>query len=142
MKVVVTLLVRDEEDIVVDNMNYHLEAGADLILVTDNGSVDSTRDIVQTFVDKGTGRLLVEPAPIHSQWRWVTRMARIAYWDHDADWVINTDADEFWWPGNESLKGTFQALSPQIGRVQAERRIPRQLREKSNVCIQLVYWFQ
>lgn len=121
MNLVLTMLVRDEEDLVADNMSYHLDAGADLIIVTDNGSVDSTRDIVQTFVDDGTARLLVEPAPIHSQWRWVTRMARTAYWDHNADWVINTDADEFWWPESGNLKDVLGAVEPIYGAV----RVPR-----------------
>lgn len=121
MRLVVTLLVRDEADIVADTMNYHLDAGADLILVTDNGSADSTRDIVRAFVDEGTARLFVEPAPIHSQWRWVTRMARTAYWDHSADWVINTDADEFWWPESGDLKDVLGAVDPMYGAV----RVPR-----------------
>ena len=121
MRLVVTLLVRDEEDIVADNLSYHLDAGADLILVTDNGSIDSTRDIVESFVVDGVARLLVEPAPIHSQWRWVTRMARTAYWDHGADWVINTDADEFWWPELGDLKDVLETVASEYHSV----RVPR-----------------
>ena len=121
MKLVVTLLARDEQDIITDNVEYHLNAGADLVIVTDNGSVDATRDLLKPFVDVGAARVLVEPAPVHSQWRWVTRMARIAYWDHNADWIINTDADEFWWPEVGTLKEALVAVPAEYATV----RVPR-----------------
>ena len=49
MKLVMTLLVRDEEDILDANLRFHLDRGVDLVLVTDNGSVDGTADTEPFF---------------------------------------------------------------------------------------------
>ena len=91
-----TLLVRDEEDIVESNFEFHLQQGVDFFVVTDNLSVDSTPGIIQKYVRAGVALYLHEAADDFSQHRWVTRMARIAARDHGADWIINSDADEFW----------------------------------------------
>ena len=40
MKLFMTLLLRDEEDIVRENLDFHLAQGVDRVIVTDNGSED------------------------------------------------------------------------------------------------------
>ena len=50
------------------------------------------------------------------QAEWVTRMARFAATELDADWVINSDADEFWWPRGGTLKDVFDDHSGEIRR--------------------------
>ena len=95
MKIVMTLLVRDEIDIIQAQLDYHLAEGVDHIIVTDNGSVDGTLDILHDYADRGLIELFHEPPSDFSQHRWVTRMARHAASKHGADWVINADADEF-----------------------------------------------
>lgn len=42
MRVVLTLLVRDEADIIRSNVQYHLAQGIDHVIVADNGSLDGT----------------------------------------------------------------------------------------------------
>jgi glycosyltransferase involved in cell wall biosynthesis len=126
MKLVMTLLVRDEQDIVRENLDFHLAQGVDEVIVTDNGSQDATVEILREYESRGVVRLLLEPTDDYSQGRWVTRMARLAA-TGGADWVINNDADEFWWPRAGSLRSIFEQLSDEIGLVVARRQnfVPR-----------------
>lgn len=104
MKLVMTLLVRDAEGILRENLEFHLRQGVDFFIVTDNRSVDRTAEIVADFVKAGRAELIREDGDDYSQWRWVTRMARRAATLHGADWVINNDDDEFWFGRSSSLK--------------------------------------
>jgi glycosyltransferase involved in cell wall biosynthesis len=126
MKLVMTLLVRDEQDIVRENLDFHLAQGVDQVIVTDNGSEDATAEILREYESRGVVRLLFEANDDYSQGRWVTRMARLAATE-GADWVINNDADEFWWPRAGSLRSIFEQLSDGIGLVVARRQnfVPR-----------------
>ncbi|WP_177179364.1 glycosyltransferase family 2 protein [Aliiroseovarius sediminilitoris] len=101
-----TLLVRDEEDILEANLSYHLAQGVDHVIVTDNLSVDRSPDIIQPYVDQGVATYIRETDDTYSQSRWVSRMAAMAH-EAGADWVIHCDADEFWMAPETSLKKWF-----------------------------------
>jgi len=65
--------------------------------------------------------MIREPSEDYSQRQWVTRMARLAATEFGADWVINNDADEFWWPRVANLKEIFATVPPEFGVVVAPR---------------------
>jgi hypothetical protein len=121
MKLVMTLLVRDEADIIATTIAYHLAQGVDHIIATDNRSEDGTLDILQGYARSGVLSLWREDDDTYDQHAWVTRMARAAASAHGADWVINSDVDEFWWPRQGSLRDTFAKLSGETTEVLAER---------------------
>jgi glycosyl transferase family 2 len=119
VKVVMTLLVRDERDIVEEHLAFHLAAGVDEVIVTDHASSDGTEDVLARYERDGRVRVLREPDGPFRQREWVTRMARLAAVEHGADWVINSDADEFWWPRGRSLREVLAAVPRRYGVVQS-----------------------
>ena len=121
MKLVMTLLVRDEEDVLAANIDYHRAMGVDFFICTDNKSEDSTPDIIRRYVDQGIAHYIYEGDDNYDQTKWVTRMARLAATDFAADWVINNDADEFWWPREGDLKSTFANVPENYTTLVAER---------------------
>lgn len=121
MRLALTLLCRNEQDVIKSTIEFHLRHGVDLIIATDNGSVDDTPQILETYQQQGVLHLLHEPSHTHDQAVWVTRMARMAASDFEADWVINTDADEFWWPRSGNLKAELAALPIDAQALQVER---------------------
>jgi Glycosyl transferase family 2 len=127
MRVVVTVLARDESDVIDAQVSFHLNAGADFVIATDNNSRDGTTEVLESYREAGVLHLIREPAEGLRQGEWVTRMARLAATEYDADWVINTDADEFWWPRGGSLKDLLGAVPRTFGIVQAFWRsfVPR-----------------
>ena len=110
-----TLLARDEADIVDAQIAFHLHAGVDFVIATDHRSEDGTTEILERYADEGRLHLIREPGSDVLQAEWVTRMARLAATDFGADWVINTDADEFWWPRAASLKDVLETVPPRFG---------------------------
>jgi hypothetical protein len=127
MRLVVTVLARDEADVIDAQVAFHLGAGADFVIATDNNSREGTTQILERYQRDGVLRLIREPAEGLRQGEWVTRMARLAAAEHGADWVINTDADEFWWPRGGSLKEVLAAVPSEYGVVQGFWRsfVPR-----------------
>jgi hypothetical protein len=120
-RLVMTLLVRDNADILAANLDFHLAMGVDHVVVTDNASQDETRDIARDYVRRGVATLIEEPADDYDQSAWVTRMARLAARELAADWVINSDVDEFWWPLAGDLTSLFSTVPAEFGRVAAHR---------------------
>lgn len=121
MKVVLTLLCRNESDIISSTIDFHLARGVDFIIVTDNSSVDSTPLILERYKSDQRVLVLHESSHTHDQGVWVTRMARLAASKFSADWLIHSDADEFWWSSDSSIKQCLSSVPPHVFAFEVER---------------------
>lgn len=104
-RLVMTLLVKNEEELLAENLEYHHAQGVDAFIITDNNSTDRTPDIIEHYRQRGwVVEVIRETATDYSQKQWVDRMVMLAKTRHHADWVINADADEFWYSPHHNLK--------------------------------------
>ena len=78
MKLVMTLLARDEADIVDDNVKFHLNAGVDFVLAMDNLSQDGTTEILESYARSGDLHLIRQDSEYLRQADWITEMGRMA----------------------------------------------------------------
>lgn len=96
-RLLMTLLVKDEEQLLEANLRFHKAQGVDGFIITNNNSTDHTPDIIEAYRQKGwVLEVINEPGTNYAQKRWVDRMVWLAKKKYHADWVINADADEFW----------------------------------------------
>jgi hypothetical protein len=104
-KIIMTILVRDEADIIEQHLLYHADMDIDGFIVTDNRSLDGTHDILEEYKKNGMIlELINEPSARYNQVAWVHRMIELARDKYGADYCINSDADEFWYTANRSLR--------------------------------------
>ena len=114
MKLVMTLLARDEIDVIETQVSYHLDAGVDFVIASDHESKDGTTEALEAHERDGHLRLMRRHGPVRES-AWRTEMARLAATEYGADWVINTDADEFWIPWGGTLEDVLSAVPREFG---------------------------
>lgn len=121
MKLVMTLLVKDEADLIETQIRYHQAQGVDHFLVLNHDSQDQTPELLAPFVRAGLVTLFHHTERAFYQGAWMTELARRAYQHFQADWVINNDADEFWWSDAGSLKAVLSQVPAAYRLVRAAR---------------------
>lgn len=121
IKLVMTLLVRNEEDIIEENIRFHYAQGVDSFIVMDNLSTDRTASIVQNLSREIDIEYLYQSQDDYNQSSWVSEMAHRARTQHNANWVINSDADEFWLSGEGTLRSFIASQAQNVGVLRLRR---------------------
>jgi glycosyltransferase involved in cell wall biosynthesis len=115
-----TLCTRNEGDIIRTFLDYHFARGVAHIVVRDTGSSDLTLAVLREYAATERLTLIEVPSREFNQGPWATEMARYAI-SLGADFVLHSDADEFWWPHHDDLPTVFRSLPPEVNIVAVER---------------------
>lgn len=104
-RLIMTLLVKNEESMLEENLRFHKAMGVDGFIITDNNSTDHTPEIIRKYQQMGwVKEVIEETATNYEQKAWVDRMIWKAKTRYGADWIINADADELWYAPSGNLK--------------------------------------
>jgi hypothetical protein len=117
--IVSVLSAGDDPDLLDAHLAFHLNAGVDRVVAIDPGSDGEISELLASYAREGVLDRLDERDGGAVR----TQLARRAVAEHGADWVISSDADEFWWPRGESLQDVLSAIPTRYGVVQCLVRV-------------------
>ncbi|MCC4796267.1 glycosyltransferase family 2 protein, partial [Vibrio lentus] len=72
---IMTILAKDEVDVIEQQLIFHKRMGVDSFVVTDNGSSDGTLEVFEKYQKKGwIKEIILEPSKDYYQTEWVDNM--------------------------------------------------------------------
>ncbi len=126
-RLVMTLLVKNEEMMLETCLHFHRAMGVDAFVVTDNNSTDRTPEIIEKYRSLGwIEHVINETGTDYSQKKWVDRMVRIARKQMRAEWIINADADEMWYSPSGDLHNELRLCGGNIAHCQTRSMYPEE----------------
>lgn len=123
IKIVMTILVKNEIDILEANIRTHAKLGVNAFAIMDNGSNDGTRELLSRLAHEFDILILDEMGP-YVQKKFMTKLAFAAKKRYNPDWIINNDADEFWIPNQENSLKDCLKFKGGILQIQRSNMIP------------------
>lgn len=120
MKIASIVAPGDDAELLDAHLAFHLNAGVDVVLALDPGGDGPISELLASYE---RGGVLQRAAGGDDGAEARSGLARRAVTEHGADWVLSSEADEFWWPRGESLKDVLAAIPARYGVVQALVRV-------------------
>jgi len=107
-KLIMTLVVKNEEDILETNIRFHHAMGVDGFIVSSHNCTDRTDEILERLQKEGLVLAILKRTDLeHKLSAWVEEMIFLAR-KFGARWVINADADEFYYSAQLDLKESIR----------------------------------
>ena len=112
-------MIRNEADIVRVNILYHLALGFDRLLIVDNGSTDGTTEALRQLGEQNSRVRWTHDEGPYKQSEIMTSLAREAH-AAGADWVVQIDADEFWYAAGRDFRSVLKSTEGGVLRAQVD----------------------
>ncbi len=106
---VMTLVVHNEEEIIEQQIRFHAAMGVDAFIVSTHNCTDATHEILIRLQQDGIPITIIpRTSADHKHHVWVNEMVKLARKKYNATWVINSDADEFYYSAHLDLKKSIR----------------------------------
>ncbi|MEI9972848.1 MAG: glycosyltransferase family 2 protein [Ignavibacteriota bacterium] len=102
MKITASIGVIDEIECLERCVNHHESIGIDSFVITDLGSTDGTKDVLNRLCRRQNVRIL-EAGQNLTESEWPRAMQEFAYECFKPEYIVYIDPDEFWLPLSGSL---------------------------------------
>ena len=113
-------VVKNEDEIIEKNIRFHSAMGVDGFIVTNHNSTDKTLAILEKLKKEGLVlEIFNETSVRHQHNIWVDKMVKVAKYKYHATWVINADADEFYYSKDLDLKVSISKF-PKLNAIKVE----------------------
>jgi len=119
MTLAMTVVVGDDADVLESHLDFHLNAGVDVVIVWEKNSSSPTAEILDRYAREGSVHVTRDTAPEGDDDARALAMARTAMTEYGAEWVIASTPSEFWWPRSGSLKEVLEPIPSEYAIVQA-----------------------
>jgi len=115
MKICIVSVFKNESHALKEWVDHYIREGVDTFLLTDNGSTDNYKPIIEPYIQSGHVILNVNPKKY-------AQTEHLNYFLNDAkkfDWVIVVDLDEFMYSrrGFTTMKDYLKTLSPDVHKI-------------------------
>ncbi len=114
-KLVMTLLVKDDEVLIERFVRFHFSMGIDVLIVMLHNCTDRTGEIINKLKQEGYPiEIIVKNTKEWNQKKFVHEMILLAKRKYKAYWIINSDSDEFYFSHDLNLKKTLLNLPKKV----------------------------
>lgn len=104
-------VVHDEMDVLPLVLDHLQRQGVTGLVVSDNASTDGTRQFLEDYRGELALVLAADELPHRLQEHKLDVLVRLAV-EHDAQWIVPMDADEFWYGVDGTLAEVLQRSAP------------------------------
>lgn len=109
IELVMTIVCKNEEKTIEQHIRFHKAMGVDGFIVLNHNSTDNTLPILEKLKAEGiVYEIITMTTPAHEHNVWVDGMVKLARDKYHANWIINADADEFYYSKSLNLKESIR----------------------------------
>jgi len=109
------MMIKNEQNIIKQNLNWHYQLGIKYFVIIDNGSSDNTLTLLQEFAKKDVSLEIIQDSQIGLEKdKKVTQAYHIALDKFKPHWIFILDADEFIQPAKIPIQEIMYYLNKQL----------------------------